>query len=126
MQFTYEELKKVDTIRKITKGNIKDLGELLNEGKGKIPIFGYPLICYSPNQTQEELLQELLNKNKGSQPNQESLWTHLHKSINSSLKEGHQLLIKDLLDSHDDRQEEFEELLRKFATGKSFTDHDIH
>ena len=49
MQFTYEELKKVDTIRKITKGNIKDLGELLNEGKGKIPIFGYPLICYSPN-----------------------------------------------------------------------------
>jgi hypothetical protein len=75
----------------------------LDEGKGKIPIFGYPLMCYSPNQTQEELLMKFLGKIKPEDIEHESLWLHLSRSIYSSLKDGHQLLIKDLLDSHDDR-----------------------
>lgn len=49
MHFSREEFKKIENIRLITKGNTKELGEILNEGKGNIPIFGYPLICYSPN-----------------------------------------------------------------------------
>lgn len=49
-KFSMEQLKDIHTIRKINKNSFKDLSKLLNDGKGHIPIFGYPLICYSPNQ----------------------------------------------------------------------------
>jgi hypothetical protein len=45
-------LKDIKQIRSITKDIYKDLDALVSEGKGKIPIFGYPLICFSPNQSQ--------------------------------------------------------------------------
>ena len=51
-KFAPDELKKIETIRLITADCHKDLGKLLENYKGTtaaIPIFGYPLICYSPN-----------------------------------------------------------------------------
>lgn len=56
MRFDLKELRDITMIRKITKDSYKDLGDLLNYGK-KIPIFGYPLICYSPNQNKEDQLR---------------------------------------------------------------------
>ena len=41
------------------------------------------------------------------------------QSICSSVKEGHQLLIKDLLDSHDENNEKFENLLKRFSEGQN-------
>ena len=48
-KFTWEELKDIKVIRRINKDQYKELGHMLDDGKGNIPIFGYPLICYSPN-----------------------------------------------------------------------------
>ena len=50
-KYDLRELRDIKTIRQITKGTYKDLGILINDRKGTIPIFGYPLICYSPNET---------------------------------------------------------------------------
>mmetsp|Transcript_4035 Transcript_4035/g.6048 ORF Transcript_4035/g.6048 Transcript_4035/m.6048 type:complete len:103 (+) Transcript_4035:1186-1494(+) len=84
--FTQEDLKNIETIRKITKDTYKELGEFLNERKGQVPIFGYPLICYSPNsfepkpRPRERILYD---------PKLHSLWLILSRSIYSSVKRGH-------------------------------------
>ena len=71
------DLKDINMIRKITKDSYKDLGDLLNSRK-QVPVFGYPLICYSPNQslnnhrfiTQAEIAEAKKLEDK-------SLWTYL-------------------------------------------------
>ena len=119
-KFTWNELKDIKVIRRINKDQYKELGHLLNDGKGNIPIFGYPLVCYSPNSNPQDLNkifrpepQELYD------PKEHSLWLILSSDIFSSLKPGHQLQIKELLDKHDDLEENFNDLLRKFAKGNS-------
>ena len=41
----------LDDLRKITSGNCKELEEYVTDVKGRIPIFGYPMISYSPPDT---------------------------------------------------------------------------
>ena len=52
LKIDIRELRDLAKIRKVTKNSYKDLGDLLNTNS-KIPIFGYPLICYSPVQSAE-------------------------------------------------------------------------
>ena len=54
-KYSLEELRDINIIRKITKGSYKELGDLIDERKGTIPIFGYPLMSYSPNRSLNEL-----------------------------------------------------------------------
>ena len=44
------------------------------------------------------------------------------KSIQNGSKKDHQLLIKDLLESHDGMQEQQNQMLEKFARGKKLND----
>ena len=62
MKFSLAELKDINMIRQITRTSLKDLGDLLNERAGRVPIFGYPLLCYSPNRTEQEVAEMLLRK----------------------------------------------------------------
>jgi len=55
-----------------------------------------------------------------------SLWQQLAGSVYDSTKEGHQLLIKDLLDSHDTLKENHENVLKKFTDGKRIDGHEYH
>jgi len=66
MKFSLAELKDINMIRQITRGSLKDLGDLLNERAGRVPIFGYPLVCYSPNHSEHEVAEMLLHKQLGS------------------------------------------------------------
>ena len=47
-KFHLQHFKDITNIRRVTKGQFKELGQMLAEGKGRIPIFGYPLVCFSP------------------------------------------------------------------------------
>ena len=47
-EYDISYFKDVDNIRKVTKGSFKELGDILNEGNDRIPIFGYPLFNFSP------------------------------------------------------------------------------
>jgi len=38
----------IHNIRKVTKNQFKELGSILDERKGRVPIFGYPLFNFSP------------------------------------------------------------------------------
>ena len=41
----------LDDVRKLTSGNCKELEQFVANIKGRIPIFGYPMMCYSPPDT---------------------------------------------------------------------------
>ena len=38
-------------MRRLTNGNCKELEEFVANVKGVIPVFGYPMMCYSPPNT---------------------------------------------------------------------------
>ena len=38
----------MEDVRKLTNGNCKELEEFVGDVKGRIPVFGYPMMCYSP------------------------------------------------------------------------------
>ena len=126
-KFTMEQLKSIHTIHRINKNSFKDLSKLLSDGKGHIPIFGYPLICYSPN-TKNSSGQTLFQEKRSHTLDgpRHSLWQILSQSIQNSLKPDHQLLIKELLDSHDDLQDNYEQLLTKFSKGKTLAKKEGH
>lgn len=48
-KFKLNELKDIETIRRINANSSKELAVYVDDRKGKIPIFGYPIMCYSPN-----------------------------------------------------------------------------
>ena len=103
-------------IRKITKDSFKELGDLLDGGQTQVPVFGYPLICYSPKAEEEDQAQR---KRVVYEKFKHSLWKHLTKSIYTNVKEGQQLFIRDLLDSLDDVKDDFNDIYTKFTQGKS-------
>lgn len=72
---------------------------MIDERKGKIPIFGYPLLCFSPHREGESQHVITYDKTKHSH------WIPMLKSIQNGSKKDHQLLIKDLLESHDGMKE---------------------
>lgn len=43
-----QELHDVEKIRKVTKGVYKELNPFVDDSSGRVPVFGFPLICYSP------------------------------------------------------------------------------
>ena len=45
----------LDEVRKVTTGNCKELEQFVANVKGRIPIFGYPMISYSPPNTNRKL-----------------------------------------------------------------------
>ena len=45
----------VDEVRKVTSGNCKELEQFVRNVRGRIPIFGYPMISYSPPSTNLKL-----------------------------------------------------------------------
>ena len=51
LNFNKEELHDIKNIREINKNSSKELAIYVDEVKGHIPIFGYPLMCYSPNES---------------------------------------------------------------------------
>ena len=118
-KFEPSELKKIETIRLITQDCHKDLGKLLDDFSGtqaRIPIFGYPLVCYSP--VADELADEP-NAKRYYDSQFDSLWQYLSRSICSGAKPNAQLLIRDLLDSHDEQKEKEEATLKRFTHGIS-------
>jgi len=84
----------------VTNGAFKELGDMINERKGKIPIFGYPLLCFSPHHEGED--QFIITYD----PQKHSRWIPMLNSIQNGSKKDHQLLIKDLLESHDNMKEQ--------------------
>ena len=42
------EVTNLEEVRKLTSGNCKELEQFVANVKGRIPIFGYPMMCYSP------------------------------------------------------------------------------
>ena len=50
MKFDNEQMKNIETIRYINKNSSKELAVYVDDRMGKVPIFGYPLMCYSPNE----------------------------------------------------------------------------
>ena len=38
----------LEGVRNLTKGKCKELEEFVANVKGRIPVFGYPMMCYSP------------------------------------------------------------------------------
>lgn len=109
MKFHLEELSDIKMIRKVTKDAYKDLGELLDSNK-KVPIFGYPLLCYSPNMSKEQQLQMFFD-GLNTEYEKKSLWPYLSESIYLSARKGDDLLIKELLDKYDDENQGYEQLL---------------
>ena len=71
----------------------------VDDRMGKVPIFGYPIMCYSPNKSLNDIAMQ--KKNVQYDEKKHSKWQRLGKDIFDSTKVGHQLLIRDLLDSHD-------------------------
>jgi hypothetical protein len=64
MMIDIRDLKDINMIRKVTKDSFKDLGDLLNSRK-QVPVFGYPLICYSPNENLNTMkLRELIQASR--------------------------------------------------------------
>jgi len=63
-------------------------------------------MCYSPNEANQESVfkQDSIKYDK----NLHSQWTKIGRSVFQSTKTGHQLLIRDLLDSHDTLNENYE------------------
>ncbi len=112
----------------ICQNSSKELGDFINNQSGKVPIFGYPLLCYSPKQSLADNHKIVLKKDVLQyNPKLHSLWQLLSQSICASSKKGSQLLIKDLLDSHDDQYEKMEEVLKQFTSGKrKLTTQQIH
>lgn len=49
MKFDLNQLRDIKTIRKINANSSKELAIYVDDRKGKVPIFGYPVMCYSPN-----------------------------------------------------------------------------
>ena len=43
-----QELNDVEKIRKVTKGVYRELNPFVDDNSGRVPVFGFPLICYSP------------------------------------------------------------------------------
>lgn len=43
-------MRDIETIRFINKNSSKELAVYVDDRMGKVPIFGYPLLCYSPNE----------------------------------------------------------------------------
>ena len=50
MKFDLNSLSDIKTIRKINANSSKELAVYVNDRMGKVPIFGYPVMCYSPNE----------------------------------------------------------------------------
>jgi len=44
--------RKVENLRKILLQNRVELNEYVGTTGGRMPVFGYPLVCYSPHHTQ--------------------------------------------------------------------------
>ena len=122
MKIDIRELRDLAKIRKVTKNSYKDLGDLLNTNS-KIPIFGYPLICYSPVQSAEYQLQMLFDIQSGrAEFNEKQLWPFLSDSIYTSVRTNEDLLIKQLLDKYDDCNQDHELFLEKLTKGKGHAD----
>ena len=47
-KFHLRHFQDIANIRRVTKDQFKELGDMIDEGKGRLPIFGYPLVCFSP------------------------------------------------------------------------------
>ena len=121
-----QELRKIETIRLITQDCYKDLGKLIDARKGQIPIFGYPQVCYSPNNQEQEYKPIYADIGPASRTQgklydekTDSYWILMMQSIQASTKEGHQLLIKDLLDSYDENKEKIAMVYKLFTRGQS-------
>ena len=109
----------IDQIREITKGTLKDLGEFLNSGFTQVPVFGYPPVCYSPTQQLPKFVSR--SEERDLPPNKGSLWRHLCRGIYSNVKEGQKMIIRDLLDSHDDVAENYNDILMQFTNGRQLS-----
>ena len=119
-KYTHEELKDPNILKDITRGIHQELTVFLNDRKNSIPIFGYPLLSF--DQLNEERNQKLLNDKVLYDQQKHSLWQVLGKSICQSANFGNQLLIKDLLESHDLMMEKQKDLINKFAKGLALND----
>lgn len=98
----------MDTIRDITRNQYKELGELLDSGFTKVPVFGFPQFCFTPARHTDNTPEE----------EKESLWKHLSRTIFENLPEGKQMKIRELLDCYDDKQDNMNEILSRFSQGK--------
>jgi hypothetical protein len=45
----------MEKIRSVTKGVFKELNPYVDDNSGRVPVFGFPLICYSPLHKDDKL-----------------------------------------------------------------------
>ena len=58
------DLSNIENIRKVTRGQFKELSQFVDDRKGRIPLFGFPMISYSPpNEFLAEDPMHLWNQN---------------------------------------------------------------
>ena len=91
----------------------------MNSGFTQVPVFGYPPVCYSP--TQQPIKHISRSEEKDIAANKGSLWRHLCRGIYSNVKDGQKMIIRDLLDSHDDVAENYNDILNQFTNGRQLS-----
>ena len=45
------DISNLEGVRSLTRGKCKELEKFVSNIKGRIPVFGYPMLCYSPPST---------------------------------------------------------------------------
>ncbi len=66
----------------MTKGAFRDLQQFVNDQQGRVPVFGYPLICYSPVRKHEEGTKVL--KRRVPDAEKKSKWKDISKVVINS------------------------------------------
>lgn len=82
-------------------------------------MFGYPPVCYSPIRQVPKFIHKSEERDPGAAKG--SLWRHLCRGIYSNVKDGQKMMIRDLLDSHDDVAENFNDILLQFTNGRQLS-----
>lgn len=78
---------------------------------GEMPVFGYPLVCFSPVAAQE-------NENRSFQKKKNAFWHKLFKETIRNKKPGHRNQIVKVIDKFDEFEDKHSQMLKDFTKGR--------
>ena len=131
--YQLNHFKDIANIRRVTKDQFRELGSVLEDRQGGVPIFGYPLFNFSPRCAGHRCdPREARHGDEAGQagtgpngwtlarraPQLRSPWLPLSRAIVSGAKKDRRLLIKDLLEGLDEAEQKLDVVFRKFTPGK--------
>lgn len=92
----------------MTRGVFRELSPFVEGQECRVPVFGFPLICYSPRLEVEDWVPRYLGGSRSCANLGESKWQHISKGIVSkSLK---QVLVKELLEGRNKIMQQEEDM----------------